>query len=272
MVFQQVFSQKTLKTEHFMETRVTLIDEFIDRFNYQITPEGKLFDSLNRANFSREICLFSLFEENEMQHQNNRSEFQLLKRTFVEQMIGDSVFLSSKEALPYALIENSVLYKNKEQKIRLYLKKFKLNGIYDWKIIDAEADFLPITNDSVYVSKVNKDTSQCAISPHAQETAFLSLKSCLLKSVPLLKLVTQSEQQNQVLIGLSKAIEQNEVTLNEFETSIILDTEKGWQMKLEYFTEEKLHSGWLISELYGGASPQKLPQPIQNYRLKLNKN
>lgn len=271
-MFQQVFAQKTLKSEHFMETRIALTDEFIKRFNYESTPEGKTFDSLSKATFSRENCLFLLFEENNSHAKNQRLAFQLVKKNFVEQIIADSVFLSSKETLPYAIIENSILYKSKPQKMKLYLKKFKINGFYDWKIIDAEADFLPLQNDSIYITKVRKDTSQCAISPHAQETAFLSLKSCLLQSVPLLKLVAESEQQNPLLIGLSKAIEQNEVVLNEFETHVIFDTEKGWLMKLEYFPDEKLRSGWLISELYGGSSAIKLPQPIQNYRLKINKN
>src|SRR5687768_1210946 len=133
--------------------KVSQIDEFFDRFNFDKTNRLVSFfkkENLPIERLNRKILLSQLFD-----NQNNLISEQL-KIKFISE-INDSIhpqFIHFYDKNWFAEVKTSIEFKGKSQNLILYMQ----NEIYDdnhskWVIAGVKADFLdmPKVTDSTYI-------------------------------------------------------------------------------------------------------------------------
>ncbi len=272
-------SPQAREPEAFMVQQVTYVSEFINRFNHQITANGRAIpDSLQNTD-ARKGAIGQLFDRFSSAALNKTSFLRTHKNEFIEQVCDAAkpvrlTFLSNDL---YATVRVQTAWQGKEQPVDFYLKSATDRQGHAWKILDAQAPFL---NESVGVganvgpakrnAKTAPDTARTRsfIPLNAQETAFLNLYNQMRDRHDLLQLAAQPNNASPSLTRLAQLVVQGQVTpVHTDYPTLYLPVANGWIMQVNFTNRKHEQSGWLITDLYQltGTDPRRLPAPFLSY-------
>lgn len=151
--FSQILNFTDLNSD-FYQLRVKTPEEFIMRFNYEQTPDGKILkynDSLKKNRFS---LIHTLFDTDLLAKAQKNDTLANTIVDFIKETVLDSTqFLTYYSKKWYAQVDCKILYKNKHKKLSLFLQT-EINNRKEakWVIIDCKSDlFSLIAKDSTQI-------------------------------------------------------------------------------------------------------------------------
>ncbi|TAE21397.1 MAG: hypothetical protein EAZ91_25315 [Cytophagales bacterium] len=267
---------RTQTPASFMTRNVAFVSEFIKRLNYQRTPDNQPMDSVNRQLYLREPYLRELFDQDDARLNPRSPSYSLAYKTTVDDFVTDvvrdtaSVFLPDAHEQLFAQVEYTVRFRDTTLPATLYLKRFRNGRAYDWKILDSE-NRLPTGRRRQSVASRADSVPNLFIASETHETRFLNLLGHMRSRRNLLQLMPVGQPVSPALRALAEGVSDSTVTVERTASvHLFLNTHRNWVLQLDDFVRAKDNSGWLITNLYGGTSPAKLPHPIAQYLKQTN--
>ena len=253
------FSQITVNGEKLTPTaeivmKVKQFGEFIERFNYEKTPDNRNVDSAFAKMINRQNYIFLLFNaEDERLKKNNEQSiaYQKTVSRFINHVVDtvNPVFLSRYSEQIYVEAVCKLKYKGKIKDATLLIQNEKVGqNILKWTIIAAKSNFLSDLADSTIIPfDANK---QEAIMPNAVETNLISLSRIFKNKEGFTSVFRNNFVQDNALNGFAHGIYSDKIQFMYVQniTYHILSIE-NWVFVMNEYNRNTKNSGWLISNL-----------------------
>ena len=229
-----------------MATQVKQLDDFIDRFNGTVLPDGQKAAEL--PNLSRKECLKLLINQ---EHERWKTPDYVAKvGRFLNVVCADAapIKLDKYSDKFYCIANCEVEYADSPNEIELLFSRKVEKNVHNWVLAGASASFLEIGLDA---------GDRNAVLPNAHETNFLSFTNAIHQGKSVFSF-TENEFKYDPLSAFIFAIDRRMLKMKECSNVILYLTEvKGWVVKVETFSRPTSHSGWLISDLIELSTPSE---------------
>jgi len=218
-----------------MVMHVKQIGEFIERFNYEKTPDNKKIDSTFTKWIDRAGYIGLLFDN------QNTGIDSLTKAMFISSVVSRNMILNQNLQLVTAKLTCDVDYRNRKDTLFLTMKTRQDDqGSSEWKIVSVDAPFLN-------VSKI-KDNS-LFIPPNKNETYFMNLRDIFAKPQTLYSYTDTTLRIDEFTL-LMDALYRNDLKFNYVkQITYYFYQVDGWIFRVNYFDRNTDNSGWLIDHL-----------------------
>lgn len=270
---------RTQPAEPYMIRRVAFVNDFVNRLNYQRTPENKPFDEQSRMEYPRQRYVRMLFNEDdprlnravrqqpEPAAHTESVAYSLLVEEFSKDVAAEQMaeFMPKDSTQLFGEVGYTVLYKNTPHRITFYLQQVHIRDYYKWEVLDVDAPFLVSgPSDSVQALSMKRDT-MAFLSSETHETRFLDLYNQLRDHKNLLNILPNKQPASPSMALLAKYVRNDTINVQQTgRVNLYLDTRRGWLLRLHDFHREKENAGWLITELYNPQFKTALPpKPIE---------
>lgn len=227
--------------EEIFKLNVKQFNEFVDRFNYVTDINGDPIDSVFSEKISREEYLHALFNLSDSRLKDKDSEYQELKRAFIEEVINKSIRLQKYSNKIIAEAKSTVTYKNSPHEISIYLNQEIENKGVKWVMLSVEGEFLDVLKEDTVMLRF--------IPPTSNETNFISLRRVFADHSSQQYYAYNGFQYDPMstLFFLINTGEANFEYVNEI-VYHILDI-PGWEISVKEFVRNTENSGWLIDNI-----------------------
>lgn len=252
----------------YMLHRVSYLRDFADRFNFKTSHTDNLLDSLAKSKITRKQHIDSLF--NLEDPQLNRGK-RVWKEMFLDNVMTTSFQINNIDSVLFAVIKVNAILNLKDEVFYIYLRKFRNEKVWDWKIVNVDVPFLKAQKS---VKKKNEKqvfvSSQPRLHSYTHETNFLDLQGEIIRGVPLVSFALPTCQNDKDVIELSQLIQSKALQVVEFTTAMFIECSNNWVLQLDYLDRESDNSGWLITDVSNynmdGCLPVSLIQFLKNRR------
>lgn len=233
--------------EDILQHRVEMLDIFFERFNLEKDIEGNSLQGVRDPGLHRSYLL-SLFDQDylidtlDVQRQD---EVQTLVMSFLDAVTASRkpVTLAYSDSTWCAQVLCRCTYNKKECDVTLFLKPELVRpGEFKWVIFDADAEFLHLTPDTLFVR---------GISPVEHEMKFLGLRE-----------ITDSHNNKSVVAYADKSYRVNPLTVfftmiydSKLTFNHVLNvqyhffTVPGYHFTVQFRERPGYNAGWLITDL-----------------------
>ena len=220
-----------------MATQVKQLDDFIDRFNGTIQPDGQKAE-LPSSNRKAHLKLLI----NQEDERWKTAEYVAKSERFLNQVCATAspVLLDKYSDKFYCMANCEVEYIGTPNNVELLFSRKVEKNVHNWVLAGASAPFLEVALDA---------GERNAVLPNAHETNFLSFTNAIHQGKSVFSF-TENGFKYDPLSALIFAIDRRMLKMKDCSNVILYLTEvKGWVVKVETFSRPSQHSGWLISDL-----------------------
>lgn len=164
---QFTLSPNSEAIENLYKGRVKQIDEFMARFNMIENWDGSRITDRSNITY-RKKYLATLFDGQKFKLSNGN--LNVLAAKFVENVVNNDYMLKYEDSLWTAEVRCSVRIGNRQEKMKLFLRTFKIGeNEYKWVIYNVASNIFNVA--------VSDSTSSIYISPVEHEVGFVGLLS-----------------------------------------------------------------------------------------------
>jgi len=214
--------------------KVKLLDDFMDRFNYERNFEGEKIKNDDSFKYDRAFMLKSLFEYEYYLKDSS------LAQEFTQWILKNNITLDFYSNNWYSVANVTILY-NKisySADLKMQIESETSDRRAKWVIKDVAAPFL----------NVEKQNTNLFIHPVAHETNFISLSEAFNNSQDIFEYTDSNFVTSELNIFLF-LIKTKQLTLTKInEVSYIFDLQ-NWSFEVRNYNRMQYNSGWLICQL-----------------------
>lgn len=223
--------------EDLYNSRVKLIDEFMDRFNgKEISPNLSSTDSML---LEKNIC--NLFDMEMVMGQSDSVRSAIIE--FAQEAVASGVKLNYSDTTWYAKATCMGTLKSKPIEFTLFLRvEPRGNDMYKWVISKAEGDIFNLTP--------NGDNEKVMIGPDSHETNFMKLHDLTNTKDDYITLYAQNSYQVDPTTVFYTLVYNNLLNIDGVvDLEFTFEQIPNYVFSIKNFERESSNAGWLISRL-----------------------
>ncbi|MDE5880369.1 MAG: hypothetical protein K2H60_01450 [Muribaculaceae bacterium] len=242
-VYSQIFTEVIDENE--LIFKVKSIDEFFQRFNYEVNYKGEPIEMQNDSSTSslemKRKSLTTLLDFETFLDKDRNADS--ISTEFLDYVIAKGCRINYADTTWYAEAISSFKMNNKDYPITLYLQTEHVRDvIYKWVIRDVTSPLFSNLTDSVQ--------SEHSIFPGAHGTSFITLPETINLNAQYVQSFFYKGYKPNLLTVFAYLVERGEITMQKV-TKVIYHIEIGdYKVKVErYDKANSYNNGWLISEI-----------------------
>lgn len=234
----------TVIDESELQFKVKQIDEFMHRFNYDITYNGKKptihTDSIKYKE-NRVKNMLTLFNLDKYMDKNKKPK--KLAADLIEYAIENNSKLSFTDSTWTAIVKCWGLYQGQKRNINLYLNVERIKNVeYKWVINKVDGKMFEVLKDTI--------DFKVFISPAEHGIGFISLPSTIEMNTQKIASLDYKEHKNDKLSIFNYLIASKALKITSIEKVIYRYILGKYSFDVERIEKEKSYNkGWLINDI-----------------------
>lgn len=239
----QIFTQVIDEQE--LQFKVKLIDEFFQRFNYEIDYKGEPVameaDSFSVDNALKRKNLLTLFNLDKFAGKNN--ELDSIASDFLSYVIDNDKKINYADTTWQAEARASFLMNGKSYPIKLFLQTEHVKDvIYKWVITDVETPAFKNLTDTI--------ETEVSIFPGAHGSSFMTLPATINLNAELIQALFHKEYKPDTLVLFAYLVSTGKIKLQNVTKVVYHFQLDDYNFTVERFEKENSYNqGWLISSI-----------------------
>lgn len=242
-MYSQIFTEVIDENE--LIFKVKSIDEFFQRFNYEVNYKGESVTFQNDTTTSslemKRKSLITLLDFETFLDKDRNTDS--ISTAFLKYVMDNEYKINYADTIWYAEAISSFKMNDKEYPITLYLQTEHVRDvIYKWVIRDVDSPLFSNLTDSI--------SSEHSIFPGAHGTSFITLPETINLNARYIQSFFYKGYKPNLLSVFAYLVERGEVKMQKV-TNVIYHINIGdYKVKVERFNKSNSYNnGWLISEI-----------------------